>query len=449
MLKSKTEIILILIHLLIGAAIFVIRPLASLYQLLIIAVSFYFILRKKDNNVAILVACGYAVGSDVFLRMSGGALTNEFHKYLVILFMIIGLFMNKKDVKGGVYLIYIILLFPSIIFANYSLNVEIRKLIAFNLSGPFCLGITAFYMYKCRISFKDLNLVFFAILLPIISMTVYIFMYNPNVSEVIIDTSSNHSTSGGWGPNQVATILGIGIFILISRLILFKKNIIIKLLEIGLLLTMTFRNLITFSRGGILTALVAVVIFLAILYLYGNTKMKNKLLAFFFLMIISLGAVWLYTSAVTDGIIDKRYANEDVTGREKKDITTGRISIINIEIDAFFERPIFGIGAGNGKQYRLDRTGIEAASHNEFTRALAEHGSLGAIGLLILLIHPLVLRYDNRKNPYFYSMLLICFLTLSHSATRISAPSFIYGLALVNVIYEKSSLRRKSIEQNG
>lgn len=37
-------------------------------------------------------------------------------------------------------------------------------------------------------------------------------------------TSSNYETSGGFGPNQVATILGLGMFVFISRLIYFSNS---------------------------------------------------------------------------------------------------------------------------------------------------------------------------------------------------------------------------------
>jgi hypothetical protein len=440
---------LIILHLIIGVAIFLIRPLANIYELLLVVFSFLFIFKGKNKNEEILIAAAYAAGSGVFLRMTGGILTNEFHKYLIIIYIIIGLSMNKSSIKGLSYLMYLLLFIPSIIFVDYLLEQEIRKLIAFNLAGPFCLGITAFYTYKRKLSFKKFNQILFALLLPTISMMVYVIFYSPSVQELIVDTTSNHSTSGGFGPNQVATIFGIAIFILVARLLVYKSNLILLILEIIVLGAMTFRALVTFSRGGVLTALLAVIAFIIVLYLYGNSKIRQKLIVFGLLMSITFSVIWVIASSSTDGIIDKRYANQDVTGREKDDVSTGRVKLINIELDAFFENPIFGIGVGNSKKYRLEKTGIEAASHNEFSRALGEHGVFGVMGLLILLIQPLILRVTNRKNPYFYSLFLIWFLTLSHSATRIAAPSLIYALVLVDIYNEKNSLHRKQIIEKG
>lgn len=445
MLKYRTEISLIIIHLVLGFLIFLFKPISSLYQIVIVGVSLFYILKNQNRNHEVLIACAYAAGSDVFLRMSDGILTNEFHKYLIILYILLGLFMSKISTKGMSYLVYLLFLFPSIVFADYLLEQEIRKLIAFNLAGPFCLGLTAFYAYKRKVSFRKLNHILFALLLPSLSMLVYIIFYNPSVRDSIVDTTSNYSTSGGFGPNQVATILGMAMFVLAARLLVYKTRVTLFILEIILLIMLTFRALVTFSRGGVLTGILAILALVIIMYVYGNNRVKNTLVKYVFFMVLAFSLTWVFTSSRTEGVIDKRYANQDVSGREKDDVSTGRFKLIGIELDAFFENPVFGIGVGNIKRYRLERTGIEAASHNEFSRALGEHGMFGVFGLLILIIQPLILRANNRKNPYFYSLFLIWFLTLSHSATRIAAPSLVYALVLVDVYYEKNSIRRKQI----
>jgi hypothetical protein len=44
----------------------------------------------------------------------------------------------------------------------------------------------------------------------------------------------------------------------------------------------------------------------------------------------------------------------------------------------------FGVGVGKGAEIREDETGVKVLSHDEITRMLAEHGTLGILGLLIL-----------------------------------------------------------------
>ena len=45
-------------------------------------------------------------------------------------------------------------------------------------------------------------------------------------------------------------------------------------------------------------------------------------------------------------------------------------------------------------------TGIEAASHNEITRLLAEHGVFGILAFMILLFTPLIFYLNNREHIF-------------------------------------------------
>ena len=64
---------------------------------------------------------------------------------------------------------------------------------------------------------------------------------------------------------------------------------------------------------------------------------------------------------------------------------------------------------------------------------LAEHGSLGALGLLILLFTPLVLYLENKFNMYLLCFVAFWFLTINHAAMRTAVPAFVYSLSLLNV----------------
>jgi O-antigen ligase len=154
---------------------------------------------------------------------------------------------------------------------------------------------------------------------------------------------------------------------------------------------------------------------------------------------------WGFTSLVTNGLIDKRYANQDAAGRIKEDLSTGREELISIELEAFAENPITGIGAGQVKYYRAKKEGILAASHNETSRLLSEHGAVGILSLLILIFTPLIYRLSHRRNIYFYAFLIFWFATINHSAMRIAAPSFFYGLALLNVLPDRKKKKTKEV----
>ena len=73
------------------------------------------------------------------------------------------------------------------------------------------------------------------------------------------------------------------------------------------------------------------------------------------------------------------------------------------EFEAFKENPILGVGVGKLKELRFEKEGIMAATHNEMSRILGEHGSFGLVAFLILLLTPLVYRLENNKNIFAYS----------------------------------------------
>lgn len=157
-------------------------------------------------------------------------------------------------------------------------------------------------------------------------------------------------------------------------------------------------------------------------------------------------AVWTFTIFQTSGLIGNRYANEDALGREKGDITTGRVELMETEIEAFEGSPIFGVGIGRSKIYFETELGIELPTHNEISRMLSEHGLFGILALMVLIIAPIITKLNGSKNIYFYPLLIFWGLTISHSSMRIAAPSFIYALCLLNLEYEpkkKTALYRK------
>jgi O-antigen ligase len=190
---------------------------------------------------------------------------------------------------------------------------------------------------------------------------------------------------------------------------------------------------LTFSRGGILTGAGVVLAFLALLYFhsseYGKLKSKQSLLYF----ICCVFTVGMLVSFQTGGLIEKRYSNRDHLGRTKRDKITDRKELAKEELNLFIKNPILGIGVGEGDKEREKEIGQKYASHDEITRMLAEHGSLGLLGLLILFITPIWMFFNNKQNIFLVPFFLFWFLTINHSGMRIAAPAFIYALMLLNV----------------
>ncbi|WP_299367860.1 O-antigen ligase [Winogradskyella sp.] len=401
----------------------------------------------KEKTTAVLMGCAYLTGAEVIFRMTDAGLFYESSKYFIIFYIIFGTFYNGVSNKGYPYFIFLICLVPSIIvaFANIGVDASLRKNVAFVLSGPVCLGISALYCYDKKITLKQTLDILFYLALPVVTLTTYLFLYTPSIKDIITDTESNFAASGGFGPNQVSTVLGLGMFVFCVNYFLNSRTKLLKIINIILFALVSFRGIITFSRGGVLTAILMIFAFLFIVYSKSNWRQKNVIIMSFLSFMVMSTIIWAVSSNQTNGLIDKRYTNQDKIGREKKDVSAGRVDLFVGELEGFIEEPFLGVGASGMKERRLVSLGRVIATHNELSRLLSEHGILGIFMLLILIFKPLDMRGASRHNYFFYAFLIFWFATINHSAMRIAAPGFIYGLALLNIRYEKRSLRRKRI----
>lgn len=436
-IKDATYKKLLLFHFLLGVLVFFIPLFSQVISILLFFLFLFYIIKNRNKNNEALIFAAYIMASEVFFRMTNGVPNNEYGKYSIMIFLSTGMFYSGFSKKTIVYWLFLLLLIPSIIMGIYSLNVdvEIRKAIAFNISGPVCLAISAIYCYERRISNIEIQKLIMAIIFPVIATITYMYLYTPSNRNIFTGTESNFVTSGGFGPNQVSTILGLGMFVVFVRLILYSKSFFSSVINLFLLAFISYRGILTFSRGGVYTGIVMIFSFLASMYLISNIKGRFKIN---FVLIISVLVgifIFAYSSFQTGGMINKRYAGQDALGRTKTSKFSGREQLVESELKMFFDNPITGVGVGVNKQYREAMTGVEAASHNEISRMLAEHGMLGVINLLILMITPLFLFLNNRSNIFLFSFYLFWLLTINHAAMRLAAPAFVYALSLLKVTF--------------
>lgn len=433
-MTSGTYIKLLLIHLGLGLLVYLFEPFSKIYFFMVLAFFGFMVLYKNNKNEEALYAAVYIAGIEVFSRMTDAALTYEFAKYAVMMFLFLGMFYRGINLRSWPYFLYLLLLVPGILFSAINLNygTNIGNAIGFNLSGPVTLGVAALYCYQKKISAKRLNELMLMLLLPILTTAFYLYLYTPDIRDVITGTESNFATSGGYGPNQVSTILGLGSFILFARLLLIRDRT-INLIDLGLLAMVMYRAVVTFSRGGVLVAAICSALLLLVFIYRAPISLKLRLIPRIGVMVAVIASTWLITTVNTSGLIINRYANQDAAGREDNDLTSGRLLILTEELNAFYENPITGLGIGKAKEYRLEQIGHEVASHNEVSRLLSEHGVFGILAFLILLLTPLLDRLKDRSNILMLPLLAYWFLTINHSSMRIAMPAVVYGLCLLQI----------------
>lgn len=424
-----------------GYLVYAYRPSASILLLgTMVFFVFYIVLKDNKNNEA-LMAAAYIAGAEVFYRMNGAMVFYETGKYSVIIFLILGMFYKGTSSKTVPYWLYLLILIPGVIMASITLNYDVvfRKAIAFNLSGPVCLGVSALYCYYKKISVYQFNNLIILLLMPLVANMTYLYFYTPNIGEALMSgTASNYEASGGYGPNQISTVMGLGAFLACSRLFV-VKNKMINLIDLIIFGMMFFRAMVTFSRGGVLTGIICIIAFVLIFYQKKKGIDQVKLLRKSGIFLGALIIIWMYTTLKTQGLITYRYTNRDAAGKLEDDITTGRAELIETELQGFYNHPIMGVGVGKAKEYRSEEVGSATASHNEISRLLSEHGLLGLAAILILIFVPVVFWFKFKNNYYFLAFLAFWFLTINHSAMRIALPGFVYGLALLYIVDEKKN----------
>ena len=435
---NKNFSILTILHFTFGFLISSRKDLATFWGLGVLFYGLLNVIRYKNKNDEASIFAGYLVGMEVVLRGVGASVFWEYGKYSTILILFIGMVAeNVKFLKiNTLSVIYFVSLLPSIsLLPDYNFFI-IRQMISANLSGPLCLFFS--FLYFRRRIFNEGNIcnVFKSLMLPIISLLGLILVRAPDIQDLQFSSEANFQMSAGFGPNQVSTLLGVSlILVLLSRIInlkIFPKPVydyIFLAVCIGF-------ALLTFARGGVIAP------FIAVMFAYffsGRQKNKIHHTSVIYVFIVLLG-LYYFASSFTEGMLDTRYAALLGVLDPQQSTLSGRTKIMTIDLQIFMDN--FWMGAGPGAAHHLRWIyGYDSAvgSHSEFTRMLAEHGLFGLISLFSLLI----LSYKEYRNRTDYNkvilgcMSIFSILTMFHSAFRIALPGFIYGLSYIILNFQK------------
>lgn len=423
----------IILHIFLGGLLFYFPFIGSYYGLTILCYFTYIILFSPIfKNISPIMCSAYIIGLEVLIRMSQSFLFWEFGKLSIIYIILIGLYRwgarNRFNVP---ILFYFILLLPSILHLPIDSFNLWRQNITFNLAGPACLTILSLYLSKININRKELLDILFYSLLPVLSMAIFILLRMPNIYSYNFMPYSDPVTSGGFGPNQVSTIFGFIVIALAYGQICKGSISGRNFFDAFLLLLFLALGMITFSRGGLFAAIISIILAFSYHFFFNKRKI------IFVFNTFSLFAIAFFTFftvvTITEGAISKRYgfSGESYGERMLLDLS-GRAEIYKIDFAIFSDFLFTGVGPGNATQLRkFYGYGKEISAHTEYSRMLSEHGLLGLIALLILLVMPLYYLMIqtlsiNKTTIILFSTLAI--LTLFHSAMRIAMPCFAYAL---------------------
>jgi hypothetical protein len=379
----------------------------------------------RYRPVLALSAAAYMAGSEVLWRMTGTGLFWEFGKYGVslILLLVFARLPHHRTTNWWA-LFYLGVLAPSVGLTIQQLGVVLaRDAISFNLSGPFSLTVAILCFSSLQAGSIDLEATVFSLLAPIVGVLAMCSVSTLMATSIQFYAESNFVTSGGFGPNQVSAVLGLGA--LLSLLLAFQNSRPwMRWTFFGLTGAFLVQGVLTFSRGGVINAVICIA-FLCI-HLVRQPRVRAMVLSVL-VVFTFLGATVIIPrlNDFTGGALQERYSS-----------TSGglRKTIVDEELDIWRENPLLGVGPGMSKYYRSDMLGSEVASHTEFTRLLSEHGTLGLMALLVLV--GIAARFYLRaptvlEKAWVSAFSSWAFIEMSHSAMRIAAISLLFGLATI------------------
>jgi len=371
----------------------------------------------------LVYGAAYLAGADVLWRMVEAPLPWEAGKYAVIMLFVVGL-VRVRPLRIEPYaVLYLLILLPAILVMPYRLAWDTGlEEVRFNLSGPVALAVSVLFLSNVRLGGAEWVRTVLCLLGPLLSVLTLAALSTLGADDLAFTLESNVVTSGGFGPNQVSAVLGLGGLVAFLVLVAPFATLAVRVVMLAALAALVVQCALTLSRGGLLAAIGAATVAAAFLL------RDRRSLALLFTSSVVIGtaaAFWVLPrlNAFTEGAVSGRFSSLE---------TTGRYELLQQEIATFRDHPLTGVGPGGGKALRASGQ----PAHTEFSRLLAEHGVFG-IGAALLLV-ALGFRLVRRgTTPYERAVAagLVCwsFLTMMHSAMRVVAPALVFGLAAVRL----------------
>lgn len=398
-----------------------VREIGTLHALLTLGIGLWYAALGRDP-VKVAFVAGYITGAEVLWRMADAGVFWEFGKYATIAVFSIAI-LRFQGLKGaGLPIIYLLVLLPSAILTISELDLDdARGQISFNLSGPLALAVCAWFFSRLRLTTRQLQRLLLIAVGPIVAIGTIALYGTLTAASIRWVNDSMSATSGGFGPNQVSSMLGLGALLALMYIRQGSANrhmqavILIAALAFGTL------SALTFSRSGLYNAGAAVAILL-LFSIRDRASLVRMGLAIAVIFLVADSFILPRLEEFTGGAFLTRFQDTNLTHR-------GEIAWADLQVWA--DNPLFGVGPGMAKGARELLIGPTAA-HTELSRLLAEHGLFGLIALLLLLV--MSARNIRRaqtpaQKGLVAAMVVWTLLFMLNSAMRLVAPALVFGLA--------------------
>jgi O-antigen ligase len=416
---------MLILHALLGGVFKNSGKIATLHALGTVFFGLYLALLRRPM---FHLACWsmYAAGAEVLWRMTGANLIWEYGKYAVSLVLLIRFFRGGLKSIYWTPVIYFMVLMPAVFptvlgsFSAHGLE-DVRKLLSFNLSGPFSVLACSLFFHRVHLSDARTRRLAVWMVLPIAGIAGAILFGLSSLEHLDFGSGSNLLASGGFGPNQVAGLLGLGAFFAVLLALDPRLEARLRLLFLALGLWFAAHAALSFSRTGIYLFGAGLAVALPFSSIRNLFRPKTILLV---ALAIGVGlATWAFLMRYTEGKIGERFSSSSLTGRDL---------IARQDIAIWEQNVILGAGVGSSSIAHSEGTAGRIGTHTEYTRLLAEHGLLGAIAALLLLkmaARPLFTMPRGFTKGALFGASAATLLWMAASAMRNAAPGLLIGLA--------------------
>ncbi len=432
--ENKKDLLFVAGHVLMGIVAAIFPLIVPLFITLVVLLYIFRYSWGEKAKLNTIIFISYLTGLEILYRSSGVTfLPFELSKYVQVCFILANLIITRKWFKSNIGVFIIVLWLPSLIV----FPPDEYKYVVFNSGGIFALALLISFTAYQKITFSDFTKILKAFIFAAVSFGTYITIKTPELSELEFGLGASSTAAGGFGSNQVATILGaaicFGVIMVDQKVYIFNR-----VMTLGLLLYFGLRALLTFSRGGIIGLVISVIISFLV---YKKLQQSNlvKLIIFFSAAVV----IFLAVNVFTGGQLLLRYQGETeatVSGDREKDanvLLSGRQTLGQVDLAIWLDNFLLGVGPGHTQFIRY-KYGVydDAPPHTEATRLLSENGIFGLAINLILIFWPVyVLSKTPDKNIKFLKCMLfiLAYTTTFHSAMRTGISPLFYGLASMNI----------------
>jgi hypothetical protein len=423
-------VLLLLAAHLVGGHLMAISPvLATLHALATTVVVAWVALFSRRPD-AVVGAAAYVAACEVLWRQTEASVPWQASTYLLIAIFAVGIVRfaprPPRRLRAAIPIVYLVLLAPGAFATAGALGVlGSQELLGFYLGPPIVLALGVLLMRQHWTRWEALRPVLWLLCAPIFATLGLATAGAIGLSAVdFLSEESNIAASGGYGPNQVSAVVGLGA-VVFAFLALKERNWLLRSTAAALAFWCLAQGALTFSRGGLINVLVAAAFALPHFLTRARNVFGVVLVSVFVFVVCGL-VLLPRLQDLTGGVIESRLTSTDGS----------RVELAQIDVDIFFANVATGVGVGLSEEERGQGAG-DYAAHTEYTRLLAEHGLFG-LGALACLIWMACTSYRRSQGlvarAWTAALLAWAFAEMTHSAMRLSVTPFVFALAALAVI---------------